>query len=86
MRDRHWEQLSEGLPFDFKPDASLTLKDVVGKYRLQDYTELIGKIGEKAGKEYQIESSLDKVGSLPLHYSYSTLTLPALLTTLSPLT
>lgn len=61
MRDRHWEALSSQLPFAFKPNDGLTLRNVLDDYKLQDYTEIVTKIGESAGKEYQIESALDKM-------------------------
>lgn len=61
MRERHWDNLSEELPFDFKPDDTLTLTKVVEEYKLQDHLELISKVGEMAGKEFQIESALDKM-------------------------
>jgi len=61
MRDRHWEMLSDKLPFPFQPDESMTLTRVLDDFKLQNYMEIITKVGDSAGKEYQIESSLQKM-------------------------
>jgi len=61
MRDRHWEQLSDNLPFEFVVDEALTLNKITDKYKLQDHLDVISKIGESAGKEFQIESAMDKM-------------------------
>ena len=61
MRERHWDMLSEKLPFPFQPDDSMTLTRVIDDFKLQNYLEIITKVGDSAGKEYQIESSLQKM-------------------------
>lgn len=49
------------LPFAFHPDESMTLTRVLDDFKLQNYLEIISKVGDSAGKEYQIESSLNKM-------------------------
>jgi len=61
MRERHWDLLSEKLPFPFKPGEDMTLTRVLDDFKLQNYLEVISKVGDSAGKEYQIESSLEKM-------------------------
>ena len=61
MRERHWESLSEKLPFEFQVEDSTTLTSIVEEFKLQDHMEVITKVGDVAGKEYQIESALDKM-------------------------
>jgi dynein heavy chain len=61
MRERHWELLSSKLPFRFQPDESTTLTKVLEEFKLQNHLEIISKVGESAGKEYQIESALQKM-------------------------
>ncbi|KAH6567387.1 hypothetical protein BASA60_009078 [Batrachochytrium salamandrivorans] len=61
MRDRHWDQLSEELNMNLHPDASFTLSDLLNM-NLLDKVDLISKFCDVAGKEFSIESSLDKMG------------------------
>lgn len=61
MRDRHWEELSKELPFEFSPDDSLTLEKIVKEFELQGYLDVITRVGDSAGQEYLIESALDKM-------------------------
>lgn len=58
MRERHWEQVSEKLGFEFKMDDKLTFTKCL-ELRLQDHVESIVKVGEFAAKEFQIETALD---------------------------
>ncbi|KAJ3159379.1 Dynein heavy chain 1, axonemal [Geranomyces michiganensis] len=60
MRDRHWERLSEELSIQIRPDASLTLTDIL-KMNLLERVESISKVCDTAGKEYSIEAALDKM-------------------------
>ena len=41
MRDRHWDAMSEKLPFVFRPDESMTLTRVMDDFKLQNYLEII---------------------------------------------
>jgi dynein heavy chain len=61
MRTRHWELLSQKLPFEFKPDEALTLNKVVDDMKMGQYLDVISKVGDSAAKEYQIESALNKM-------------------------
>lgn len=61
MRARHWTELSDRLGFKFQPqDSKLTLQDLL-KMNLHEHFEEIAKIADTAGKEYIIESTLDKM-------------------------
>lgn len=39
----------------------MTLTRVLDEFRLQNYLEVISKVGDSAGKEYQIESALNRM-------------------------
>ena len=60
MKDRHWEALSAKLGFELKPYEGFTYSKCM-EMKLVDHTENIVDIGEKAGKEYNIETSLAKM-------------------------
>lgn len=60
MRERHWERLSEELSMRLRPDATLTLTDIL-KMNLLERVEHISKVCDTAGKEYAIEAALDKM-------------------------
>ena len=60
MKDRHWKELSKRVEKDIQPSESLTLSKLL-KEGLQKYGDIVTKISETAGKEYTIETSLDKM-------------------------
>jgi dynein heavy chain len=60
MRERHWQQLSERLGFEVVVDKDLTFRKVLD-LKLDDYMDIITKVGETAGKEYGIEQALDNM-------------------------
>jgi dynein heavy chain len=60
MKDRHWEMLSEKIGFEVKPYEGFTYQKCM-EMKLTEYTEQVVDIGEKAGKEYNIETSLAKM-------------------------
>jgi len=63
MRPRHWEELSSLIQTKVDPDGegdAFTLPRVI-ELKLGDYMDQIVKVGERAGKEYQIEVALDKM-------------------------
>ncbi|KAF5403840.1 Dynein heavy chain axonemal [Paragonimus heterotremus] len=62
MRKRHWEELSEELGVNIVPKSTLTFAKCL-EMRLQDHIETISKVAEVAGKEYSIESALNKMVS-----------------------
>lgn len=60
MVDRHWDQISNQVGFDIRPCEGFTLTTVVEKGMLK-HVELAEEIGEKAYKEFNIETSLKKM-------------------------
>ncbi|KAI9224346.1 dynein heavy chain and region D6 of dynein motor-domain-containing protein [Blastocladiella britannica] len=60
MRDRHWERLSADLGTNVCPTATTTLAELL-KAQLLERMEVLSKVSEEAGKEYAIESALDKM-------------------------
>lgn len=60
MRDRHWEKLNEDIGVKIVPDKNLRLSDLLNM-NLIDKIESICKVCDVAGKEYSIESALDKM-------------------------
>ncbi len=61
LRPRHWDNLSSELGFEIKPGTSLKTLDDVERLQLQTYEDKVIKSCEGAGKEYGIESALDKM-------------------------
>ena len=61
LRDRHWDQLSVDLGFKVKPGETLNSLDDVIAMNLRAFEEKVVKSCEGAGKEYAIESALDKM-------------------------
>lgn len=57
MKDRHWEVLSEKVGFEVKPYEGFTYQKCM-EMKLTDFTDAVVDIGERAGKEYNIETSL----------------------------
>jgi dynein heavy chain, axonemal len=60
MKDRHWKDLSKKVEKDIQPSETLTLQKLLNQ-GLQNYAEVVTKISEMAGKEYAIETALDKM-------------------------
>jgi len=60
MKDRHWTMLSEKVGFKVEPHEGFTFQQCMDM-KLVDHTENVVDIGEKAGKEYNIECSLAKM-------------------------
>ena len=60
MRPRHLEKLSNEVGQEVVIDKKFTLKKAM-KMGLEGYAEAIAKIGETAGKEYQIENAIDEM-------------------------
>ncbi len=61
MRDRHWQQLTDVLGFELKPDDNFTLRRGLEEFHLQEKLEEIVKICDIAGKEFGIETALNKM-------------------------
>ena len=64
MRPRHWAELRDAAGVDVpdEPGEDFTLTRVLD-LGLVEHKDTIGKIGERAGKEYQIEMALAKMKS-----------------------
>ena len=60
MKERHWQGISEKVGFEVKPYEGFTFNHCL-EMGLANFTDEIVDIGEKAGKEYNIESSLAKM-------------------------
>jgi dynein heavy chain len=60
MKERHWEILSEKVGFEVKPHEGFTFKDCM-QMKLTDFSDAIQDIGERAGKEFMIESQMAKM-------------------------
>jgi dynein heavy chain len=62
MRERHWKELASMIGIEIALNDTFTLTKVFA-LGLGRHIEVISKVGEKAGKEYQIEQALDKMSS-----------------------
>ncbi|XP_062507706.1 dynein axonemal heavy chain 3-like [Corticium candelabrum] len=62
IRDRHWEQMSEAVGRDMKPNETTTLSDML-ELNLQKHMEKLEEISSAASKEYSLEKVLDKMKS-----------------------
>jgi len=60
MRDRHWDKLTEDLGMDVHPDHTFTLAKAI-EMGLPQHIDHITKICDIAGKEFAIETALDKM-------------------------
>jgi len=60
MYERHWDQVSEGVGFDIRPTENFTFTTVIEK-GLEKHIPLCEEVGEKASREYTIESLLKKM-------------------------
>ncbi|GMH32802.1 hypothetical protein BSKO_00636 [Bryopsis sp. KO-2023] len=60
MRDRHWDQLSEELKMELRPDPNFTLSKAE-EMGLLNHLEVITRISDVASKEFSIDQALDKM-------------------------
>lgn len=60
MKDRHWEAISEKVGFEVKPYEGFTFNHCIER-ELHKFTTECCDIGERAAKEYNIETSLSKM-------------------------
>lgn len=58
MKQRHWDQISEKVGFPVQPNENFTFQKVLDMGLLQ-HNEACCEIGEKAAKEFQIETMLN---------------------------
>ena len=54
MKDRHWDQITESVGFELRPDENFTLTTVIEKGMLK-HIDIAEEVGEKAFKEFNIE-------------------------------
>ena len=57
MKDRHWDMITEKVGFEVKPHDGFTYQECMDM-KLTEYTDIIVDVGEKAGKEFNIETSM----------------------------
>lgn len=57
MKERHWDQVSNAIGFQLRPDESLTFTKVLDM-GLMKHVDICCEIGERAAKEFQIETML----------------------------
>ena len=60
MKERHWNAVSEKVGFEVKPFEGFTFHNCI-EMDLQKYVDICVDIGERAGKEYNIETSMSKM-------------------------
>ena len=60
MKDRHWDQITEAVGFELRPEEGFTLTTVVERGML-NHVDVAEEVGEKAFKEYNIEKALAKM-------------------------
>ncbi|XP_065540385.1 dynein axonemal heavy chain 3 [Lathamus discolor] len=60
MRERHWEQISEIVGCEIKPDETTTLKNILD-FGLSKYIDKLEPIGAAASKEYSLAKAIDKM-------------------------
>ena len=60
MRDRHWDQISEIIGYQFKPTEETNLQRIIDM-NLNEHTPKFESISEAAGKEFSLEKALDKM-------------------------
>lgn len=60
MKERHWEMISQKVGFEVKPYPGFTFQHCIDM-ELVKWSEDIVEIGERAGKEYNIECSLSRM-------------------------
>ncbi|XP_071879956.1 dynein axonemal heavy chain 3 isoform X2 [Anas platyrhynchos] len=62
MKDRHWEQISEIVGCEIKPNETTTLLNML-EFGLSKYIDRLEPIGAAASKEYSLEKSIEKMKS-----------------------
>jgi len=60
MRDRHWQQVSEVVGFDLRPDDDTCLSHLI-EMNLETHTAQFEGISEAASKEFSLEKALAKM-------------------------
>ncbi|OMJ85153.1 hypothetical protein SteCoe_13621 [Stentor coeruleus] len=60
MRDRHWDQITNKVGFEVRPHEGFTLTTVINM-GLKKWEDFCDEVGERAYKEYQIETKLNEM-------------------------
>lgn len=60
MKERHWTAISEKVGFEVKPYEGFTFNNCI-EMELHKFSDICVDIGERAGKEYNIEMSMFKM-------------------------
>ncbi|XP_052628381.1 dynein axonemal heavy chain 3 [Harpia harpyja] len=60
MKERHWEQISEIVGCEIRPNETTTLKNIL-EFGLSKYIDQLEPIGAAASKEYSLEKSIEKM-------------------------
>ena len=60
MKDRHWDEISEKVGFEIRPEEGFSLTKVIEKGMLE-HIIVAEEVGEKAFKENNIEKALAKM-------------------------
>ncbi|XP_078610604.1 dynein axonemal heavy chain 3-like isoform X1 [Branchiostoma floridae x Branchiostoma japonicum] len=60
IRDRHWEQMSDIVGFDLKPEPETSLFQML-EYGLNKFMDKLEEIGAAASKEYSLEKAMEKM-------------------------
>eukprot|EP00795_Rhopilema_esculentum_P009610 gene9610-17369_t len=62
LRDRHWEQMSDVVEYDIKPEATTSLSQML-EFGLQKHLDKLEEISGAATKEYSLEKAMEKMKS-----------------------
>ncbi|NWX20475.1 DYH3 protein, partial [Aegotheles bennettii] len=62
MKERHWEQISEIVGCEIRPDETTTFKNIL-QFGLSKYVDQLEPVGVAASKEYSLEKSIEKMKS-----------------------
>lgn len=60
LKERHWQQISNACGIEVKPFEGFTFQNIIDMDLLK-FSEQICEIGERAGKEYNIETSMARM-------------------------
>ncbi|XP_048348807.1 dynein axonemal heavy chain 3 [Sphaerodactylus townsendi] len=60
MKDRHWEQISDIVGYEIRPDETTSLLNML-EFGLSKHIEKLEPIGAAASKEYSLEKNMEKM-------------------------
>ncbi|NXN32332.1 DYH3 protein, partial [Nycticryphes semicollaris] len=70
MKERHWEQISEIVGCEIRPDETTTLKNIL-EFGLSKHIAQLEPIGAAASKEHSLEKSIEKMKSEWVNMQFS---------------